>query len=170
MLRRTPLAVMAVVAALLPAAAAAQEATTTRIETRAFYGATVTLEAGVRVFRPLPPHSKVIINPGGTTPLYLGHEEHRSTSHNYNYNYDQSSNAADHGSYGGTNYGGGFDAGRRAYNYGAPRFHAPRHAGPKHHPVHAGGRAHTGNFDRSGGHTMHGGGHAGGGQGGGGKH
>ena len=37
---------------------------TTRIETRPFYGATVTLEEGVRVFRPLPRHDRVIINPG----------------------------------------------------------------------------------------------------------
>ena len=44
---------------------------TTRIETRPFYGATVTNEAGVRVFRPLPPHDRVIINPGGQTPLHL---------------------------------------------------------------------------------------------------
>ena len=34
---------------------------TTRIEPRPFYGATVTIEAGVRVFRALPPHDRVII-------------------------------------------------------------------------------------------------------------
>ena len=45
--------------------------TTTRIETRPFYGATVTLEEGVRVFRPLPTHDRVIINPGGKTPLHI---------------------------------------------------------------------------------------------------
>ena len=44
---------------------------TTRIETRPVYGATVTVERGVRVFRPLPPHDRVIINPGGRTPLSL---------------------------------------------------------------------------------------------------
>ena len=74
---------------LLPTAAVAYEATTTRIETRAFYGATVTLEAGVRVFRALPPHSKVIINPGGKTPVTLGFEENR----NYNYNYNRGSSS-----------------------------------------------------------------------------
>lgn len=37
--------------------------TTTRIEPRPFYGATVTYENGVRVWRPLPPHSQVIIDP-----------------------------------------------------------------------------------------------------------
>jgi len=44
---------------------------TTRIEPRPFYGATVTMEAGVRVFRPLPPHDRVIINPNSATPLTL---------------------------------------------------------------------------------------------------
>jgi len=44
---------------------------TTRIEPRPFYGATVTIEAGVRVFRPLPPHDRVIINPNNATPLTL---------------------------------------------------------------------------------------------------
>lgn len=73
---------------LLPTCVVASEATTTRIETRPFYGATVTLEAGVRVFRPLPPHSKVIINPNGRTPVSLGFEENRWVSHNYNYNHN----------------------------------------------------------------------------------
>jgi hypothetical protein len=50
-------------------AAAFAESSTTRIEPRPFYGATVTIEAGVRVFRPLPPHDRVIINPNNATPL-----------------------------------------------------------------------------------------------------
>lgn len=54
--------------------AVAQEAQTTRIEPRAFYGATVTLEEGVRVFRPLPPHKNVVINPGGA-PVNLSFNE-----------------------------------------------------------------------------------------------
>jgi hypothetical protein len=29
------------------------------------------MEAGVRVFRPLPPHDRVIINPNNATPLTL---------------------------------------------------------------------------------------------------
>jgi hypothetical protein len=52
----------------LPASA---ESNTTRIEPRPFYGATVTIEAGVRVFRPLPPHDRVIINPGNATPIAI---------------------------------------------------------------------------------------------------
>ncbi|MGE0767717.1 MAG: hypothetical protein AB7L90_14735 [Hyphomicrobiaceae bacterium] len=75
--------VLAAATALAPAAALSQ--TTTRIETRPFYGATVTLEEGVRVFRPLPPQDRVIINPNGATPLSLGFEEKRAVSHNYYY-------------------------------------------------------------------------------------
>ncbi len=47
------------------------EPVTTRIEPRPFYGATVTLEEGVRVFRPLPRHDRVIINPGNATPITI---------------------------------------------------------------------------------------------------
>ena len=48
------------------------EPRTTRIEPRPVYGAIITLEAGVRVFWPLPPHDRIIINPGNATPLYMG--------------------------------------------------------------------------------------------------
>jgi hypothetical protein len=65
---------------LLPAAAAlsllamspvahAADASTTRIETRPYYGAAVTVESGVRVFRPLPPHRNVIIAPTDGPPV-----------------------------------------------------------------------------------------------------
>ena len=56
---------LGIAAGSLPALA---ESYTTRIEPRPFYGATVTIEAGVRVFRPLPPHDQVIIDPGYATP------------------------------------------------------------------------------------------------------
>ena len=55
--------------ALGPAAALAEPAHTTRIETR--YGAVVTIEQGVRVYRPVPPTQHLIINPDGATPLQL---------------------------------------------------------------------------------------------------
>lgn len=77
------LAAAAIFASMAPAAA--QDTRTTRIETRPFYGATVTIEEGVRVFRSLPPHDRIVINPGGRTSLNLSLEEHRSTSHNYHY-------------------------------------------------------------------------------------
>lgn len=67
---------------LASTAALAQSPSTTRVETRPFYGATVTLEEGVRVFRPLPPHQRIIINPGGITPLNLAFEENRTVSLN----------------------------------------------------------------------------------------
>jgi len=93
---------LAAIATALPAAAQ----TTTRIEPRAFYGATVTLEEGVRVFRPLPPHGNIIINPGGTTPLSLGISETRVYEESHNYNYD--GHAVLPNGYRGTGYFSGF--------------------------------------------------------------
>ena len=150
MLRHTRTALLAAAVALSPTAfwpstATAQDATTTRIETRAFYGATVTLEAGVRVFRPLPPHSKVIINPGGATPLHLGHDEYKATTHNYNYNSGDAGApmgpAYDQVPY----YSPGFIAGRRPFQ--RHRHVHPNHSG-RHHAAARGHGGHSG-----GGHT-----------------
>jgi hypothetical protein len=44
---------------------------TTRIETRPYYGAIVSVESGVRVWRALPAHDRIIINPEGRTPVSL---------------------------------------------------------------------------------------------------
>ena len=52
-------------------AALAEAAHTTRIETRPYYGAVVTIEHGVRVYRPVPPTQHLIVNPDGMTPLQL---------------------------------------------------------------------------------------------------
>lgn len=77
------------VAVIALASSASAQSYTTRIEPRPFYGATVTLEEGVRVIRPLPPERHVIINPEGSTPLALGFNETRvyenRTIRNYNY-------------------------------------------------------------------------------------
>lgn len=54
-------------------ALAHDDAHTTRIEPSNAYGATVTIEEGVRVFRPLPSERHVIVNPGGRTPLSLNY-------------------------------------------------------------------------------------------------
>lgn len=70
-------------ALLTVSASAAGAASLTRIETRPFYGATVTIEEGVRVFRPLPPHRQIIINPDGKTPLNLTIEERNVTVHHH---------------------------------------------------------------------------------------
>jgi hypothetical protein len=53
--------------------AADDNAHTTRIENSNVYGATVTMEEGVRVFRPLPSERHVIVNPEGRTPLSLNY-------------------------------------------------------------------------------------------------
>jgi hypothetical protein len=67
---------LAMIAALAVAGAFARvhpcAQVTARVETRPVYGATVTLEHGVRVYRPLPPPDRAIINPGGRKPLVLG--------------------------------------------------------------------------------------------------
>jgi hypothetical protein len=55
---------LAVSLSLVPTFAFAQ-AVTTRIETRPYYGAIVTVEKGVRVWRALPAHDRIIINPDG---------------------------------------------------------------------------------------------------------
>ena len=52
-------------------AAFAQAPHTTRIETRPYYGAVVTIEQGVRVYRPVPPTTHLIINPDGAASLGL---------------------------------------------------------------------------------------------------
>ena len=64
--------------------ASAQEARTTRIEPRPFYGAVVTIESGVRVFRPMPPTKHVIVNPEGATPLSLSFNETRVYKRSHN--------------------------------------------------------------------------------------
>jgi hypothetical protein len=80
------LALALLVAVLPPAAAlAADNAKTIRIEPRAFYGATVSVEAGVRVFRPIPATSHMIINPN-KTPLNLSIKDvtkrvHKTVNH-----------------------------------------------------------------------------------------
>ncbi len=139
---RRVLLTFAVAALLAPAAASAEQPSTTRIETRPFYGATVTLEEGVRVFRPLPPHERIIINPGGATPLHLGYQQHRTVSNSYSEN---------HHRYGGPalapSYGGGWGV-----PVGSRRGHGHRHGhGQGGHGYKGGGHGHGG----------HGGGHGG---------
>ena len=72
-MRIVALAAIAVLAS--PALCAASDSVTTRIEPRPYYGAVVTVEKGVRVYRPLPHHDRVIINPTNA-PVYLGINEY----------------------------------------------------------------------------------------------
>jgi hypothetical protein len=60
---RCSLAAVTMIAAVFSAAPAVAEAGLTRIEPRPYYGAVVTVEQGVRVWRPLPPTRHMIINP-----------------------------------------------------------------------------------------------------------
>ncbi len=113
----------------------------------AFYGATVTIEEGVRVFRPLPPDRRVIINPDGQAPVSLGFNETNVYERRVvkNYNYNQNSGPAPRYTTGGFWGGGPFWNGYRG----------------GHHD-HVGGHSGGGNF----GGGYGGGGHGGGGRGG----
>jgi hypothetical protein len=100
--------VAAAAAAFFVKATGATESYTTRIEPRNVYGATVTIEEGVRVFRPLPTERRVFVNPGGMTPLYLEFDETRvreesSSTNNFYGNGDSSSVG---GGWGGPSVGG----------------------------------------------------------------
>jgi hypothetical protein len=110
------------------ATAAQAEGYTTRIETRPFYGAVVTLEEGVRVYRPLPPPRQVIINPGGRTPLALSFSDVRVDERSYNYHYEEESGSDGERGYGGSGFYGGFGDKKRPFHRGrkfpdGPKFH-----------------------------------------------
>jgi hypothetical protein len=97
----------------------AGQATTTRIEPRPFYGATVTLEEGVRVFRPLPVTRHVVINPGNKASVSVNYNEERTYNYSRSDNYDHSSGGnGGEGRYGGTGYYGGFPIGTPATHNG----------------------------------------------------
>jgi hypothetical protein len=123
-------------ALLLAGASAAAAASLTRIETRPFYGATVTIEEGVRVFRPLPVTKNFIINPDGKTPLNLTFEERNITVHQHQYIY---------GMDGGDSpvvYGGGFSPG---FFDGRRRFR-PHHRRVGGHIIHVPSAVRGGGF------------------------
>jgi hypothetical protein len=87
MIRSSLFAMFAAAVSVPPAVAA--ESTTIRIEPRPYYGATVTIEHGVRVYRPLPTVKQVIINPN-QTPLSLSYAEVTEHRQSHNYYYDRS--------------------------------------------------------------------------------
>ncbi len=122
--------VVAGVSAAAPAFAQWHDrAYTTRIETRPYYGATVTIESGVRVFRGLPPTRHMIINPHGETPLNLSIEDTRifEKSESHNHFYDHSSGAAPVSAGG---FVGGFGHGKFARR-GGKRFSRPGRLTPR---------------------------------------
>lgn len=101
---------------------AGSSAKTIRVEPRAFYGATVSLEAGVRVFRPLPPTTHMIINPN-RTPINLSIKEETTTI-----NRTVNHNVTTHASGGGGAYSiGGYGFGRKMGGRKHVRRGRPRH-------------------------------------------
>lgn len=125
--------------------ASAGDAYTTRIEPRGFYGATISIEEGVRVFRPLPPVRHVIVNPGGTTPLNLSFSDVRVDERrtNYNYNYNEGGAAGYGGSFyglGGGFYGGGYGGHGKGTRGVAPSRDSGGHGGGHHGGGKGGGR------------------------------
>lgn len=124
MLRLASLIAAAGLTAAVTAPASA-ESYTTRIEPRPFYGATVTLEEGVRVFRPLPPTRHVIINPNNT-PVYLSHQDVRVTEERTINNYAPAAPAAVQGSPSYVSpfyFARGFHDGRGRFNNNHPGRH-----------------------------------------------
>jgi hypothetical protein len=71
-MRHFSLLMSAVVAVLTQVPAGAEEAHTTRILTEPVYGAVVTLEHGVNVYRPVPPTTHLIIDSGDAATVILG--------------------------------------------------------------------------------------------------
>lgn len=125
--------------------ASAGDAYTTRIEPRGFYGATISIEEGVRVFRPLPPVRHVIVNPGGTTPLNLSFSDVRVDERrtNYNYNYNEGGAAGYGGSFyglGGGFFGGGYGGHGKGTRGVAPSRDSGGHGGGHHGGGKGGGR------------------------------
>jgi hypothetical protein len=99
--------VIGVLAFAVSAGGAAAQSFTTRIETKPYYGAVVTLEHGVHVYRPLPPDRQVIINPDHV-PLNLSYSDTRVYSYGA-----------------GPNYNGGGVAGTGFYGGGDGIYYAP---------------------------------------------
>ena len=73
-------------ALLLATPSFAQDGSLVRVEPRPYYGATITIEEGVRVFRPLPKTKTMIINPGQKTPLHINVDGHSDVSQNVTHN------------------------------------------------------------------------------------
>ncbi len=80
MLSRSLLATALLAPLLAATTAFAGGSSTIRIEPRPYYGAIVTVEQGVRVWRPLPPTRHMIINPTGA-PVSINLTDVRETVH-----------------------------------------------------------------------------------------
>lgn len=87
-----PLALAAVLA-LAGVTSALAESSTIRVEPRPYYGAVVTLEQGVRVWRPLPPTRHMIINPTNA-PIAINVTDVRETVNHTGYPYGAGATAS----------------------------------------------------------------------------
>ena len=74
------LSASAVAILLIAAAAQARDGHTTRVVRGDVYGATVTVEEGVRVFRPLPSDRHVIVKPEGSDEVEIEIREYNVNS------------------------------------------------------------------------------------------
>jgi uncharacterized membrane protein YgcG len=101
---RPSLIAAAAFAVLGATSAAAYDGGLVRIEPRPYYGAVVTVEQGVRVYRPLPTQNLMIINPN-KTPVNLSFS--RTIEHK----------AADGGGSGGNHGNGESDGGSRSSGF-----------------------------------------------------
>ena len=98
--------------------AAANDGGLIRIEPRLFYGATVTIENGVRVWRALPPTRQMIINPtNAPVNVNIADVREQVTTHNHNYVHGVPAAA------------GGYAGG----HYNAPAYYNGRHSAGRHH-------------------------------------
>lgn len=79
-MRRLGVLLAAALAALTGAGVSAEEAHTTRIVAEPVYGATVTVEHGVNVYRPVPPTTHLIVNSDEAATVILGAATRRITN------------------------------------------------------------------------------------------
>lgn len=74
---------------LFSSSVAFAESSTIRIDEEQQRGASITIEAGVLVYRGLPPTRFLVINPGGKTPLSLDLSEKRELKVSRSVSYNQ---------------------------------------------------------------------------------
>ncbi len=127
MMRRTPIATsLAGLCLLLASAPAASAASLVRIETQPVNGAaTVTVEHGVQVYRPLPALRYMILNPDGRTPLNLTIEDRNVVVRHYYYGV-----ASDDAAEGAGRFVGGYGLGLPGVRYGDRRHRHARRSRP----------------------------------------
>jgi len=115
---------------MLVTAHAATAASLTRIETRPVYGAIITEEEGVRVYRPLPPTRHMIINPDGQTPLNLTIEDRNVVVQHHHYGAPSGETSEGAG-----RFGGGYGAFLPHVQHGSRGHRHARRSRPSGHMI-----------------------------------